>query len=239
MAISGGATIEVNNVSYSYTGPDGPVPVLRNVSLSARKGEFLSVLGPSGGGKSTLLNLLGGLEKPVDGEILVNGHNLARQSCRELERYRQTQVSFIFQFFNLLPTLTALENVLLATEAMELPPMDADARAHRFLAAVGLQDKINRFPSQLSGGEQQRVAIARALTRGAPLILADEPTGNLDEETAAQVMDLIVNVQRESGATLVLITHDLAVASRAARAVQLVKGKLQPMNLKGAIHAAY
>lgn len=222
--------IQVEGLHYRYNGSDGPVDVLKNISLQVQKGEFLSILGPSGGGKSTLLNLLGALDRPTEGRVCVDGKDLTAMDARALERYRQTDVAFIFQFFNLLPTLTAFENVLLAMEAMENPPQDAHERACRFLSRVGLAEKMNRFPSQLSGGEQQRVAIARALSKGAPLILADEPTGNLDEETADAVMDLIVEAQRESGATLLLITHDLSVARRAGRTVELVKGGLKEVH---------
>lgn len=229
--------IEIKNLNYSYAGPSGSVPVLRDVSLSIQKGEFISILGPSGGGKSTFLNLIGGLEKVNSGKILVNGNDISMLSATELDHYRQTEVSFVFQFFNLLPTLTAYENVLLAMEAMDHPPVDAQDRASMFLINVGLEGKLDRFPSQLSGGEQQRVAIARALAKGAPLILADEPTGNLDEVTATQVIDLIVKVQRESGATLLLITHDMSVATRANRIVQLVKGQMQTVNFEEKIHA--
>jgi putative ABC transport system ATP-binding protein len=231
--------IQVEGLHYRYNGSDGPVDVLRNISLEVRQGEFLSILGPSGGGKSTLLNLLGALDRPTEGRVWVNGKDLTAMDAKALEHYRQTDIAFIFQFFNLLPTLTALENVLLAMEAMEHPPQDAHERACRFLSRVGLEEKMDRFPSQLSGGEQQRVAIARALSKGAPLILADEPTGNLDEETAAAVMDLIVEAQGESGATLLLITHDLSVARRAGRTVELVKGGLKEVHFGDVGHAAH
>lgn len=218
--------VSIRNLSYSYPGPNGPVSVLRNIEFSVRRGEFVSILGPSGGGKSTLLNVLGGLEKPGEGDVRVDNLDLAALTLRQTEAFRQTKVAFVFQFFNLLPTLSALENVLLGMEAMDQMPTDAVERAKHMLASVGLASKMGRFPAQLSGGEQQRVAIARALAKRAPLILADEPTGNLDEETAAQVMDQFATVQRGSGASLVLITHDLSIAKRADRVLELAKGRL-------------
>lgn len=219
--------VHVEGLSYSYSGADGPVSVLREVNIQIEQGEFVAILGASGSGKSTLLNLLGGLEKPKQGQVWVGGHNLASLTDRKAELFRQTQVAFIFQFFNLLPTLSALENVLLGMEAMDDAPKDAARRANEVLAGVGLGSKLDRIPSQLSGGEQQRVAIARALAKRAPLILADEPTGNLDEETANSVMNLLVKMQRESNSALILITHDSSVAQRADRVVELVKGQLR------------
>ncbi len=220
------ALLELESLSHSYPGPDGRVPVLSELNLRVRRGEFVAVLGKSGSGKSTLLNLVGGLEKPTSGVLRVEGRDIAGLSPSALETYRQTSVAFIFQFFNLLPALTAKENVLLALEAMDKPPADALERACGYLESVGLGAKMDRFPAQLSGGEQQRVAIARALVRRAPLILADEPTGNLDEDTAAQVMDLLAQVQRQSGATVLLITHDDKVAARADRVLRFSHGRL-------------
>ena len=216
--------VRAEAVSYSYQGADGSVPVLRNIHLHLRRGEFAAVLGASGSGKSTLLNLVGGLEKPTSGTIHVNGLEVSRLSNREAEAYLQREVAFVFQFFNLLPTLTALENILLGLEASDrTTPSDLD-RALHYLDAVGLDGKRNRYPAHLSGGEQQRVAIARALAKDAPLILADEPTGSLDENTADTIMNLFVRVQRESKATLLLITHDPGVSSRADRVLRLTNG---------------
>jgi putative ABC transport system ATP-binding protein len=219
--------VEVRAASYAYSGLDGPVPVLQSVSLAIRRGELIAVLGASGSGKTTLLNLIGGLERPVTGEIRVNGRNIAELSGRKLEQYRQHEVGFVFQFFNLLPTLTALENVRLGLEAMEPVPRDSESRSRRMLKAVGLDGKEDRFPGQLSGGEQQRVAIARALAKGAPLILADEPTGNLDEDTAAGIMDLFEEMVRVEGVTLLLITHDVEIARRTDRVLRLTRGHIE------------
>jgi ABC-type lipoprotein export system ATPase subunit len=225
-AVSGALLLEVKALSHSYSGPNGRVPVLTELDLQVRRGEFVAVLGKSGCGKSTLLNLIGGLEKPDSGEIRVAGQDITLLSRLALEVYRQRSVSFIFQFYNLLPALTARENVMLALEAAGEPSPDALARVIRELESVGLGDKMDNFPSQLSGGEQQRVAIARALVRQAPLILADEPTGNLDEDTSAQILELLVNVQRKSGTTLLLITHDDKVAARADRLLRLSRGQI-------------
>ena len=216
--------VRTRELSYTYGGASGPVNVLNGVNFEAERGEFVSILGPSGSGKSSFLYLIGGLDQPTSGEVSVAGHNLARYSSTEVELYRQTQVAFVFQFFNLLPTLTALENVLLGLEAMTSPPLDAHARAREVLADVGLDNKLDRFPAQLSGGEQQRVAVARALAKRAPLILADEPTGNLDEDTAGEVIEMFVRLQKRSGSTLILITHDLAIARRAGRVMELRRG---------------
>lgn len=207
--------------------------------MQVEKGEFIAILGTSGSGKSTLLNLLGGLERPQQGQVWVGGQNLGKLTERQAETFRQTQVAFVFQFFNLLPTLTALENVLLGMEAMDNPPKDAVRRAKEVLAGVGLGNKFDRLPSQLSGGEQQRVAISRALAKRAPLILADEPTGNLDEETAGNVMELFVSMQKESESALVLITHDSSLAQRADRIVELVKGSLHEAKFGEARYAAH
>ena len=222
--VDNGPVVRSRGLGYSYEGANGPVNVLDGVDFDVQAGEFLAILGPSGSGKSSFLNLIGGIEKPTSGEIWVAGHNLATCTRAEMEAYRQTQVAFVFQFFNLLPTLTAFENVLLGVEAMAEPPVDRHARVSEVLASVGLANKAHRLPSQLSGGEQQRVAVARALAKRAPIILADEPTGNLDEATAAEVVELFVRVQAEYGSTLILITHDSAIARRAGRTLRLHRG---------------
>ncbi|MCK9903796.1 ABC transporter ATP-binding protein [Frankia sp. Cpl3] len=221
-----GPVVEASDLSYAYQGTDGPVPVLRGTDLTVRGGEFVAIVGPSGCGKSTLLTLLGGLEQPQAGTIRVADRDLRTLGAKELESFRQHVVAFVFQFFNLLPTLTAWENVLLGLEAMVPMPRDARQRADQWLERVGLAAKRDRFPGQLSGGEQQRVAIARALAKETPLVLADEPTGNLDEETAAAVLELFVAAQRMSGSAVVLITHDAKIAARADRVVELTRGRL-------------
>ncbi len=217
--------VDIAALSHSYATNETETQVLASVDLQIRPREFVAILGSSGSGKSTLLNLIGGLDHPQSGRMTVCGTDLMAIGAPALERFRQSQVAFVFQFFNLLASLTAVENVELALEAMTPRPSDIRARAMARLDDVGLGGKAHRFPAQLSGGEQQRVAIARALVRDVPLILADEPTGNLDEATAAQVMALFETVQAASGAALLLITHDPAIAARADRVVHLVNGR--------------
>jgi len=217
--------VDIAALSHSYATNETETQVLASVDLQIRPREFVAILGSSGSGKSTLLNLIGGLDHPQSGRMTVCGTDLMAIGAPALERFRQAQVAFVFQFFNLLASLTAVENVELALEAMTPRPSDIRARAMARLDDVGLGGKAHRFPAQLSGGEQQRVAIARALVRDVPLILADEPTGNLDEATAAQVMALFETVQAASGAALLLITHDPAIAARADRVVHLVNGR--------------
>ena len=219
--------VEVEGLYSGYDGPQGRVSVLTGVSMEVRRSEFVAIVGPSGSGKSSLLYLLGGMERASQGRISVEGCDLGSMCDREIESYRQYKVSFVFQFFNLLSSLTAMENVLLGMEAMGVSDEDAAERAHRALVSVGLQGKVDRYPAQLSGGEQQRVAIARALAKRTPLILADEPTGNLDETTAQGVMKVLHDVQREYQTTVILITHDQSIARQADRVLELRNGFLK------------
>ncbi|MFM2343779.1 MAG: hypothetical protein RLZZ210_387 [Pseudomonadota bacterium] len=215
--------IQISNVDYAYNSNNKPIKVLDGINLEIKQNEFVAILGSSGSGKSTLMNILGGLEQASSGDIIVDSQNISKFNLNELEAYRQYKVSFIFQFFNLLPTLTAIENVMLAMQAKG----EVDIKvAQHFLEQVGLGEKMHRLPAQLSGGEQQRVAIARALSKKTPLILADEPTGNLDENTAKSIIDLLVEIQKQNQATLVLITHDNIIAQKAHRIVHLKQGKL-------------
>ena len=194
---------------------------LREVNLEIEPGELLIIVGPSGSGKSTLLNLIGGMDRPSRGELLFEGKNLAQASDRELTLYRRQQIGFVFQFFNLIPTLTAQENVQVAVQIARHPLDAAES-----LAIVGLQDRARFFPSQLSGGQQQRVAIARALASNPPLLLCDEPTGNLDTETGRQVLQLLVRVNREMGKTVVIITHSPSVARVGNRVATIRDGTI-------------
>ncbi len=197
------------------------VHALRGIDLEVKSGDFVVVLGPSGSGKTTLLNLVGGIDTPTKGDILFNGINVSSLNEAELTMHRRQNVGFIFQFFNLIPTLTARENVLLAAELVE-NPRDSD----EVLEIVGLKHKADHFPSELSGGEQQRVAIARALVKSPPLILADEPTGSLDFETGKMVLRVMKDINRDEGVTFILVTHNSVIAEMADRVVHLKDGKV-------------
>jgi ABC-type lipoprotein export system ATPase subunit len=200
--------------------------VLRGVDLSVARGEFLALRGASGAGKSTLLHLLGGLDTPNAGEIWFDGKNLARLSGGDLAELRNSQVGFVFQAYHLLPELSALENVCLPARIGRRPAGDAVRRGRELLARVGLGDRLEHRPYELSGGEQQRVAIARALINAPGLVLADEPTGNLDSHTGGEILDLLCRLRAERNTTLVIATHDAQVAARAPRVVQLVDGQI-------------
>ncbi len=201
-----------------------PVDVLTNVSLDVPTGQFLAVAGPSGSGKSTLLGLIAGLDQPTAGDIAVAGVEITRLGEDALARFRRDTIGYVFQSFHLIPTLTALENVAVPLELAG----DADAlgRARALLVEVGLADRIHHYPVQLSGGEQQRVAVARAVARRPRLLLADEPTGNLDSATGKQIIELLVALNRQLGSTLVLVTHDPALAAYADRIVTLRDGRV-------------
>ena len=198
------------------------VRALADLSLEIREGEFVVLLGPSGSGKSTLLNILGGLDTPTTGEAYWRDHNLATAGEAELTRYRREHVGFVFQFYNLIPSLTVRENVALVTDIAK-HPMSADEA----IARVGLAPRADHFPSQLSGGEQQRVAIARALVNQPDVLFADEPTGNLDSRNGAEVMDLLLGLAREGGVTLVVVTHDEHLAAAGDRKLVIRDGKVE------------
>jgi putative ABC transport system ATP-binding protein len=211
----------LRGVSKHYQMGAGPVRALDQVTLDVYRGEFLVVLGPSGSGKTTLLNVLGGIDTASSGQLLVDGCDVGTLTDSELTRYRRHQVGFIFQFFNLIPTLTAFENVEFAAELVQAPrdPME-------MLEAVGLQDRGGHFPSELSGGEQQRVAIARALVTDPPLVLCDEPTGNLDEDTGKRVLGLMRRLGQEREKTFVLVTHNSVIGEMADRVIRLRDGRI-------------
>ncbi|HOX56712.1 MAG TPA: ABC transporter ATP-binding protein [Candidatus Paceibacterota bacterium] len=200
--------------------------VLRGVDLELRRGEFLALRGASGAGKSTLLHLLGGLDTPNQGQIHLAGRNLATLGRRELAQLRSKEVGFIFQAYYLLPELDALENVCLPARMARTPAREAEARGRELLARVGLQERLEHKPYELSGGEQQRVAIARAMINRPDLILADEPTGNLDSHTGAEIIDLLCALRDEQQTTLIMATHDARVAARAPKVVELVDGQV-------------
>lgn len=200
--------------------------VLRGVDLELSRGDFLALRGASGAGKSTLLYMLGGLDIPSQGEIWLRGRNLARLTRRELARLRTEEVGFIFQAYYLLPELDALENVCLPARMARKPAADTEARGRELLTRVGLKDRMEHKPYELSGGEQQRVAIARALINEPDLILADEPTGNLDSHTGEEIIELLVALRAEKQTTLIMATHDTRVAARAPRVIELVDGQV-------------
>ncbi len=219
-----GPSIELIDVDKSYREGERTHAVLRGASAVVRAGERVAILGPSGSGKSTLLNLVSGIDLPDSGTIRVGGRDLATLSERDRTLFRRSHVGFVFQFFNLLPTLTVLENLLLP---LELTGSERGReRALALLASVGLEDRAAAFPDRLSGGEQQRVAIARALIHGPDLLLADEPTGNLDQDTGERVVELLEALVRDAGATLMVVTHSRELAGRMDRILTVDHGKL-------------
>jgi putative ABC transport system ATP-binding protein len=218
------AQVELKGIAKSYRAGEVDVSVLDGVDLQVEKGEVLVILGPSGSGKTTLLNLVAGIDRPDKGQVMVGSRDLAGLEDEELTRYRRTRVGYVFQFFNLLPTLTAKENVAVSLELLERPDDEEVARA---LHKVDLGGKGDRFPHQLSGGEQQRVAIARAIVKRPAIVVADEPTGNLDEDTGLEVFRVLQEVNRDVGATLIIATHDAKARKFADRVVRLRGGKLE------------
>jgi len=199
--------------------------IFDDANLSVRAGEIIGLFAPSGYGKSTLINLISGLDKPDSGEIWVAGRRIDTLSEKELALFRRKHVGIVFQFFNLFPTLTALENVMLPMELLGVPKVEAKEKALELLELVGIEDKANNFPAQLSGGEQQRVAIARALANDPDILLADEPTGNLDEENAVSIFNLFRKVNREKGVTIVISTHDIEHASKVVNRAVTIKNR--------------
>jgi putative ABC transport system ATP-binding protein len=216
--------IQLKDVSRTVTSGAGPLTILHPTSLDIAKGRAVAITGPSGSGKSTLLGLIAGLDAPTSGQIWLDGAEITGLSEERLARLRGEKVGIVFQFFHLLPSLTAFENVLVPMEIAGVP--DARARAKALVEDVGLADRGHHFPSQLSGGEQQRIAIARALANDPPIVLADEPTGNLDSATGRLVIDLLIAVNRKRGRTLVLVTHDKDLAAMADEAIALRDGRV-------------
>ena len=219
--------IRMENVTKDYPMGEVVVHALRGIDLEVAPGEFIVLLGPSGSGKTTTLNLMGGLDRPTSGRVIVQDEDISRYDDKELTRYRRGKVGFVFQFFNLIPTLTARENVEFALALLDGKSGDLEKRAQELLEMVGLGDRADHFPSQLSGGEQQRVAIARALANHPPLMLCDEPTGNLDVETGRSVLQVMRDLNRREGTTIVLVTHNTAIAPMADRVVRLHSGTIK------------
>ncbi|MGN6552268.1 MAG: ABC transporter ATP-binding protein [Verrucomicrobiota bacterium] len=218
--------VSANAVSKTYAMGRRSLTVLRGLNFSVNRGEFVALCGASGAGKSTLLHLLGGLDTPDSGEIWFAGQNLAKFSASELARLRRSRVGFVFQSFHLMPELDALENVCLPARIARLPLAEAEARGRDLLKRVGLKDRMEHRPTELSGGERQRVALARALINNPDLVLADEPTGNLDSHTGGEIIDLLCSLVAEKQTTLVIATHDAKIAARAPKVVQLVDGQI-------------
>ena len=216
--------IQLTNVHLTLQANANPVHILKGVSLKANAGEAIGIVGPSGSGKTSLLMVVAGLEPVSSGEVFVQEHSLHGKSESELSVVRRDCVGIVFQSFHLIPTLNALENVAMPLEFKGVK--NAVERARQGLSDVGLKNRLEHYPGQLSGGEQQRVAIARALASGAKVLLADEPTGNLDQETGSAIMDLLFNIKQRDGATLLLVTHDKALASRCDRIIEVRDGLL-------------
>jgi len=216
------------NLTRRYEMGDALVDALQGVDLTIARGEFVALVGPSGSGKSTVLNLIGGLDRPTSGQVWINGTELSASDERTLTRHRREHVGFVFQSFNLLPRLSAEENVALPLMFSGMPEKERRARARAMLDGVSLKHRLDHRPTQLSGGEQQRVAIARALICQPALLLADEPTGNLDTGTGAEIMALLKTLNQEQDLTLLVVTHDAEVAAFADRVVKLRDGQVEP-----------
>ncbi len=221
----GSRMIRLKGVSKQYNGKR-TVTALESIDLHIAKGEMVSIVGPSGSGKSTLLNLIGGLDQPTTGELSIDGRSMSNLPDDERTRVRRDKVGFIFQFFNLLPSLSALENVSLPLHLRGWPRKKAQERARELLDLVGLGKRVEHLPDELSGGERQRVAIARALSIYPPILLGDEPTGNLDTQTGAQILSLLQEMHTRLGSTVVIVTHDLSVAESCSRTVRMRDGRV-------------
>jgi putative ABC transport system ATP-binding protein len=221
-----GPIVQVIDVVKSFPVGDGEITVLKGISMDVKNGEFVSIVGPSGNGKSTLLNMITGIDRPTDGEVIVTGQEVHRMSENKLAGWRGQHVGIIFQFFQMLPALSLLQNVILPMDfAKKYSSRERRERAMHLLETVGLEDQANKLPSMVSGGQQQRAAIARALANDPELIVADEPTGNLDTRTANDIFDLFSKLVEE-GKTLLMVTHDKELSRRVPRVVEIIDGKI-------------
>lgn len=217
------AIVELLNLEKTYMLGKVPVEALRGVNLNVEKGDFLAILGPSGSGKSTLLNMIGALDKPTRGKVLIEGVDVSTLNDNQLADLRRS-IGFVFQFFNLIPRLNARENVELAMAISGKNRTERRKRAEQLLESVGLNERMNHKPAELSGGEQQRVAIARALANDPKFLIMDEPTGNIDSKTSGEIIDLVKKLNEEQGVTIILVTHDTRTTAKAKRTVQMLDG---------------
>jgi putative ABC transport system ATP-binding protein len=228
--VTSSSLYKLTGVSKSFRQSGKQVHALRGVELTVNVGEHIAVQGPTGGGKSTLLQILGALDVPTSGEMELNGSPVSKMSRSELTKLRGSLLGFIFQNYNLIPTMTAQENVEVALVAVGVDAPERRSRAIEMLSKVGLADRLQHLPAELSGGQQQRVAIARAMVKNPAVLLADEPTGNLDEQTRDEIMDLLEEQVAENNITLVVVTHDSAVAKRASRRLNIKDGVVREVN---------
>lgn len=228
--------IELRKVTKEYTRNSMRIPVLENLDLDVRKGEFLALMGPSGSGKTTLLNLIAGLDRSTTGDVIVDGLNLSGLSESQMTKWRADHIGFIFQMYNLIPVMTAQENVELPLLLQPVSRRDRQRRATTALKIVGLEGREDHYPRQLSGGQEQRVAIARAIVTDPALIVADEPTGDLDRTSAQEILELLESLHRDLEKTIVMVTHDPQAAARASRLLRLDKGKLVGDEMQTAGH---
>ncbi len=219
--------LSVNNLTKSFPSGDRTLTVLDHVSFSIDKGTSCAIVGPSGSGKTTLLGLCAGLDKPSSGSVILNNHVISSLTEQELSSIRNELIGFVFQSFQLISTLTALENVMVPIELRGVPYRQVEARTLELLEQVGLKDRVHHYPNQLSGGEQQRVGLARAFIHRPDILFADEPTGNLDGETGQQIENLLFELNRAEGTTLIIVTHDRELAQKCDRIIELKNGKLE------------
>ena len=225
---NGQALIELREISKSYFKDRIKIPVLSNITLSIPEGEFIAFMGPSGSGKTTLLNLIAGIDHPDNGNVVIDGIDIARLGESKLAVWRSHHVGFVFQFYNLIPVLTAYQNVELPLLLTNLSRKEKREHVEAALKIVGLEDRMTHFPKQLSGGQEQRVAIARAIVTDPTIIVADEPTGDLDKTSAEEVLELMVQLNRQFKKTIVMVTHDPRAAEKAHKVIHLDKGELKP-----------
>ena len=218
--------VEIKHLVKSYTRGDQIVPVLHDITLEIARGDFIALMGPSGSGKSTLLNLIAGIDKPDAGVLKIDGEDITQLSEGELADWRASNIGFIFQFYNLMPVLTAFENVELPLQLTNLSKSERRQRVEMTLSLVGLSDRMEHYPNELSGGQQQRVAIARAIVTDPTILVCDEPTGDLDKQSASDVLGMLKRLNQEMGKTVIMVTHDAHAAEAAKRIVHLEKGDL-------------